>query len=239
MSSIDDLFKAHDNAQSMLGKKFVAPGEDATEEDIAEYRKAIGVPDSSDAYELKLNNEALEGQDLSKYESRARKLMHKLGIPASQANEAWNAYVQMELESVAADQAELDKRFDGLTNDLFGDQADTITQQTANFFKGVANDKTAAGLQVLQDNPAVGALVMQGYQAMQKEMADLKAKYGVEDTPAGSGEQVATGQTLDELKQQYRDVYAKGQKAKPFSSERREAEQQQKILSEKIRKLSS
>lgn len=246
VNSMDDLFKAHDNAQSMLGKKFVAPAADASESEWAEYHKAIGVPESADSYELSLSNEAFQGQDLSKYEGRARALMHKLGIPASKANEAWNEYVNLEMSSMAEDQAALDAEFNGLTDKLFGDQADALTQETAEFLKGVATEETAGALQLVQDNPAFASLAMQAHQAHQSEVAklnaelsDLRKKYGVEDTPAPSGDQVPTGHTMDDLKKQYRDAYAQGQKAAPFSSERREAEQKIADITRRMERLSS
>jgi hypothetical protein len=53
--SLPDLMKAHVHLQSTLGKKANAvslPGEKSTPEEIAEFRKAFGVPDAADKYSV-------------------------------------------------------------------------------------------------------------------------------------------------------------------------------------------
>lgn len=52
--SVEDLAKGHANAQALIGRKGIfLPTEKSTPEEVAEFRKAIGVPDSPDGYHIK------------------------------------------------------------------------------------------------------------------------------------------------------------------------------------------
>lgn len=48
-----ELFKQHDHTLRMIGARgATVPGENATPQQIADYRKAIGIPDKAEAYEI-------------------------------------------------------------------------------------------------------------------------------------------------------------------------------------------
>lgn len=52
--SVEELAKGHANAQALIGRKGIfLPTEKSTPEEVAEFRKAIGVPDSPDGYHIK------------------------------------------------------------------------------------------------------------------------------------------------------------------------------------------
>jgi hypothetical protein len=85
-----DLVKAHMGLRQKLGKGADAvyvPGENASPEEVANYRKALGVPDSADAYQLK--PEALpEGMTWSDELSKPyAEIAHKHNIPPSAMKE--------------------------------------------------------------------------------------------------------------------------------------------------------
>lgn len=76
----------HDRA----GNTLVIPGEDATPEQIAEYRTKLGVPATPDDYKLPIP----EGQS-DTFAKEAANWMHEAGIPAKQAEQLaakWNDY---------------------------------------------------------------------------------------------------------------------------------------------------
>jgi hypothetical protein len=88
--NVEALAKSYDVAQRALGRKAQAvlpPTEKSTPEEIAEYRKAIGVPDSPDGYKLKPEQlpEGVSWDD--SVAKRAAELAHKHNIPAAAMSE--------------------------------------------------------------------------------------------------------------------------------------------------------
>jgi hypothetical protein len=88
--NVEALAKSYDVAQRALGRKAQAvlpPTEKSTPEEIAEYRKAIGVPDSPEGYKLKPEQlpEGVSWDD--NVAKRAAELAHKHNIPAAAMSE--------------------------------------------------------------------------------------------------------------------------------------------------------
>lgn len=88
--NVEALAKSYDVAQRALGRKaqaVVPPNEKSTPEEIAEYRKALGVPDSPEGYKLKpeqLPEGVTWDENVAK---RAAELAHKHNIPAAAMSE--------------------------------------------------------------------------------------------------------------------------------------------------------
>jgi len=88
--NVEALAKSYDVAQRALGRKAQAvlpPNEKSTPEEIAEYRKALGVPDSPEGYKLKpeqLPEGVTWDENVAK---RAAELAHKHNIPANAMSE--------------------------------------------------------------------------------------------------------------------------------------------------------
>jgi hypothetical protein len=88
--NVEALAKSYDVAQRALGRKAQAvlpPTEKSTPEEIAEYRKAIGVPDSPEGYNLKPEQlpEGITWDD--NVAKQAAELAHKHHIPAAAMQE--------------------------------------------------------------------------------------------------------------------------------------------------------
>jgi hypothetical protein len=88
--NVEALAKSYDVAQRALGRKaqaVVPPTEKSTPEEVAEYRKAIGVPESPEGYNLKPEQlpEGVTWDD--NVAKKAAELAHKHNIPASAMSE--------------------------------------------------------------------------------------------------------------------------------------------------------
>lgn len=78
------------NLQQLVGKKADAvfiPGEGATEQEIAEYRAKIGVPDTPEGYGIKTPNDLPEGVEVDdEIMAEFAGVAHKLGLTPEQVN---------------------------------------------------------------------------------------------------------------------------------------------------------
>lgn len=89
-ADVESLAKSYQGLEQLLGKKANAvpvPNEKSTPEEIAAYRKAIGVPDSPEGYQLKpeqLPEGVTWDENVAK---RAAELAHKHNIPAAAMSE--------------------------------------------------------------------------------------------------------------------------------------------------------
>jgi hypothetical protein len=110
-TTVQDLAKAHLDLRSQLAKAIVPPGKDAKPEQIAAYRKSMGIPETADGYEFPAPAEGEELTDEMKEQQAGwRERFHSLNLPAETAK----ALVQMVTEDAAATMAkevEADKQF--------------------------------------------------------------------------------------------------------------------------------
>ena len=97
---VESMAKGFNGLEQLLGKKahaIIPPNEKSTPEEIAEYRKAIGVPDSPEGYKLKpeqLPEGVTWDENVAK---RAAELAHKHNIPAA----AMSELMQFDMERAA------------------------------------------------------------------------------------------------------------------------------------------
>lgn len=94
------FFKTMDEALGMIGKKAPAvayPQSGATDEEVAQFRKAAGVPETPEAYNLK-PAKLPEGMEWSAEDAKAYgEIFHKYHVPAAAAQEL----VDRHLETIA------------------------------------------------------------------------------------------------------------------------------------------
>lgn len=83
---VGDLWSAYSTAQEKLSKSVIKPGEDASEEEWSEYRKAMGVPEEPDAYS--------GGDALGDRAQELREIAHQAGLTQEQYNAMVNAQVE-------------------------------------------------------------------------------------------------------------------------------------------------
>lgn len=86
INSIEDLVKAHVNAQTLIGKRV----DEMTPEQIAAYQQKAGRPETPDGYQLELP----EGADESLV-GWFKNTAHGLGLPAEQTGKLFAAYNEM------------------------------------------------------------------------------------------------------------------------------------------------
>lgn len=101
--SLPDLVKSYKSLESTLGKRApqgaLVPGADASEEQIAEYRRAIGVPDLPAGYRLRPEAlpEGLSWDDVRG--SRMAETFHKHNVTPAAAQAIVDDFMQGELQN--------------------------------------------------------------------------------------------------------------------------------------------
>jgi hypothetical protein len=97
---VESMAKGFNGLEQLLGKKahaVVPPTEKSTPEEVAEYRKAIGVPESPEAYKLKPEQlpEGVTWDD--NVAKKAAELAHKHNVPAA----AMQEFMKFDMERAA------------------------------------------------------------------------------------------------------------------------------------------
>lgn len=109
-SSIENVYKSYRQAEKRLSERSAAPTlpENATEEQVAEYRKAIGVPETPDGYGLKFSEELKPTEADNEILGGFLADMHRQHMPPAAAKAAFEWYQaqvgRMREEQAAAQQ---------------------------------------------------------------------------------------------------------------------------------------
>ena len=172
--SFNDLASSYVSLQKMLGKKGVTvPGENATPEEVAAFRKALGVPESPEGYQLKPEQlpEGLTWDD--ELAKGFAEIAHKHNIPAAAMKELAERFVASEaakLELMAqAAQAELEQGRAELQKEYGGAFKERI-QLATRVANMVGLDPESPGL---RDPNVVRALVRIGNLLSEDRIAQL------------------------------------------------------------------
>jgi len=88
--NVAELLRGHGNAQKLIGQKgaqgIKPPGPDAKPEEIAAFRKALGVPDDVAGYDIKKPENLPEGVEWNDEDVNGfKKLAHDIGLTPAQA----------------------------------------------------------------------------------------------------------------------------------------------------------
>lgn len=167
-----EIFKQFDNLQTLLGKRPPAiPGENATEEEIAAFNKAVGVPEKPDDYELKTpewgEEEAALGEALGKlrnegFESGVKELFLKAGLTPRQAavlSEGYDRLVVKNhtdyLKSLAETAEAENRKFDELATAEFGERKNKVLENGKALLLQHAPEKFHEGIQKLDSESLV------------------------------------------------------------------------------------
>lgn len=102
---VEQMARSYHSAQGLIGKKGLqVPGDNATPEQIAEFHKALGVPEKPEDYKFNLP----EGYKADEVRiGEWRKQFKELGIPAKQADKLVGAYLKEEQAALAAREQQL------------------------------------------------------------------------------------------------------------------------------------
>ena len=108
--SVPDMAKALANANQLIGKKLGIPNEKSSPEEVAAFRRAMGVPDSLDDY--KLAPETLpEGMTWNDNMAKPyAEIAHKHGIPPGAMKELVAQHAKTEMFKMEAIQATFEKQ---------------------------------------------------------------------------------------------------------------------------------
>lgn len=238
VKSQDDVWKLLDNSQQLIGKR-QTPGDDASDEEWSEFFGKIGKPESADKYEL-TDPELPEGVELpDDFKDKARSVMHEAELTQKQADKLYQAYLREELntanankEAIAAKQAELDKEFDEITGKIFDGKFEEVSAKAQSFIKNNLPQDLIPVAQDLADQPKAFAAMIALADNAQKQIADIKAKYGAEDNLNSGGQ--AQGVDKDAVLKQLTEAKVRAKNADPFSPDRKKAESEIQELRERL-----
>lgn len=106
VDSVEALAKKAFEQQQLIAsgahKLKAPPGKDASPEVIAEYRKANGIPDTADAYDLTLDNGIVFGDEDASSLDFIKNVSHELGLNNDQVKQVaaeWHAFKESELDA--------------------------------------------------------------------------------------------------------------------------------------------
>ena len=242
VKSVDDLWKLADNSQSLLGRR-TAPAEDAPKEEWEAFYKTVGRPEAPDKYQLKDVEGIPEGFDLTEFKGKAQQLMFEAGLNQKQANDLYQAYLKSELEvsgknkeAIAEHNKKLDAEFDELTKELFGDKFGEVSTRAQEFIKTNVPEKLIPVVQGLQDQPQALAAFIAFAENTQKQIAEVKAKYGAEDNLA-SGQQTSSSTNREDILKKLTETKLAAQKADPFSGDRKRLDDEIQSLRGQLQKF--
>ena len=176
--SPEGLLKGAANLISFAGRKVegvIVPNEGSTEQEIAEYRQAIGVPESATAYDLKPENlpEGMGWDD--GLASEWQNVFHEAGISQEQAQKISQAYsditnnqlqqanqtLQLQSEGEMEQQrAEIQKQW--------GDKYDTNLQNAVNMASTMGFDLENPHDMAAMRNPKVLNMILDKHTALQE-----------------------------------------------------------------------
>lgn len=105
-NSLDDILRGNNELRGKLGSAIVKPGEKATDEEKAAYRKAMGVPDAPEGYKFPDLPAGMELTDTVKADRvEWAKFLHDENVSAASAERLFAKFVE---KGVAADKAQAD-----------------------------------------------------------------------------------------------------------------------------------
>lgn len=223
-NSPQDAIKAVADLRKRESTSIRIPGENATDEERAAYRKAIGVPEKPEQYAFVMP-EGREANDVDKaFQNHFAQVFHKFDIPAHAAkglNDEWNKFI----DEAAKVQAEADKSFAKATMDAlkqeWGDDFErnnTLATRAAQEilgkdFEAATQIETKDG-RLLLDHP----IMMRAFASIGSEMAE-----GRLGPSMGDSERASIQDRIDDLQNRKMEAMDKGDRR---TASRLDAEQQ-------------
>ena len=181
VKSVDDLFKIHDDAQALIGKKAVIPDlENGADDEVNAYLEQI-TPKDAAAYDAVFG----EGVD-ENMKGALADVLKESNISVAQAKKLLPAYAK--LEETVRDEMFSEESFFDTMRESFGESYKEPAAKTASFIAGTLNDSDKALIEEMP-NKFLGVL----YRMANKVMTD----YGAEEGGAGSHVKESTGNPVD------------------------------------------
>jgi hypothetical protein len=230
----DTFFKFVDNQNAMVGKKgVIIPDEGAPAEQVNEYLKAIGVPETPDEYEFTPIEELKDGKRDAEFEKAVKNIMREAHIPKAAATKLAQGYEKLlfdrNKEQVEQQKAE-DAAFDKFNKDFFGENKETIVLNAQKILRETLPKEVVPALDKM--NAEQLAMVVAVTDSVYK-------KFGAEDGFRGGkpGGDFSGGETYETLSAQQRELMAK-----PGYDDWRHADhaslmEQNKVIMDKMRAI--
>ena len=176
--SPEGLLKGAANLISFAGKKVegvIVPNEGSTEQEIAEYRQAIGVPESATAYDLKPEN-LPEGMGWDEgLSSEWQNVFHDVGLSQEQAAKIAQSYTDItnnQLQNaLQSNQANVEGEMEQQRAEIqkqWGDKYDTNLQNAVNMASTMGFDLENPQDMAAMRNPKVLNMILDKHTAMQE-----------------------------------------------------------------------
>jgi hypothetical protein len=227
----DDLFKAYDNAQSLIGKKAAAPAVDAPQEEWDRYYSALR-PESPDKYDFGQLEGLPENFDATNLKATAAKLAYEIGLTPKQAKDLVQKYVATEMEGAKGIQAKLDKQFEELSKEHFGDGLADAQAATREAIEKYVPEGMRDAVLALQDQPAAMLAMAKIAAGYKSEIAKIKAEYGAEGKITGGVQASADG--IDSVRNELAKLRTDKASNDPFSPTFNKNQERIKMLSEQV-----
>ena len=126
-------------------------------------------------------------------------MAHKHGLTQKQADGLRQDWLQYELSMQGENSAELDKTFDKIKSEHFGDDFDKLQADAVAFIDGkLPEDMDAHVRQAFTNDPITQGAFIKLIESMNTRIAVLKKEYGAEGN-LGSGQQ-SSGRSLDDIR---------------------------------------
>ena len=181
--------KSHRELESRLGKSVLLPGPKATPDEIAKFRKALGVPDDPSGYQIEIAAEELDEQT-EEWLGRIAGKMHAVGSPPATVQAAVEIMGELMNEGVQAHEAqvteqrqaaleELQRDWPGqefTRNGVFANRAISQFDDDGSFVKFL--DQTEVGGGKLSNHPTLVRLFAKIGRAMSEGTAELAPTEG-------------------------------------------------------------
>ncbi len=137
ITSVDNLFKQFDNAQTMIGQKPSGiPQDTDSQEKFDAFYKSLGRPDKAEEYDLGTAPEGMTRNEEVFNQTKA--LLHTVGLSAKQAKSLQEGYEKLvHAQTVKVSQAQ-DTEFDAISKTHFGDRMDAALENSSKLMKELA-----------------------------------------------------------------------------------------------------
>lgn len=221
---INSFAKSYLDTKSLVGKvKIGVPTKDSKPEEIAEFYKQLGVPEKADLYEIKKPEKLPEGVEFNEAEAKE---FSNLAFDLKLTKEQVQKLQEYDLgrrgrstESERARQANLDKEFDTLVTQKYGDKQSEVIAKAGEMIAEYGGKEVAEMLNKLDNKQLV---------AVSSILYEIHNKNFKEGDLPGRSSAGTTGLTYIEAQAQLREVMSSKAYNSPFA-EGKEAHEAAKI----------
>jgi hypothetical protein len=201
---LQQVARSYHSAQGLIGKKGLqVPAEGATPEQIAEFHKAIGVPDKPEDYKFTLpDGYKADDSRIGEW----RKQFKELGIPAKQADKLVGAYLKEEQAALAAREQQF-TAWENESKQAFGDKLPKVLNEVTYALREV---DPSGELTKLLDTTGLGSnkLVLQALSTLGVALAEKGPRGG--STPAITNMSPSQAQAeIQQFERNYREALFK------------------------------